>query len=287
MKSTPLVSIMIPAYNAEDSILRAIKSLSLQTYENWECIVVDDGSEDKTSQLVESIKDNRIKLITLKNNMGIGYARQVALEACKGEFIAMLDSDDWYYPNKLQSQINAFKKNSDVDLVSCLMAVTDRSGKMIGVRGSPSVFPIKFVKPTTVPMPHASTMVRRLAIDTQSYDSSLKYGEDVDFLRRVLLNRKYLVINSIGYVYEEGYSNRFLKSFKSYFYSAKAYSKFLDKYPLFICKKMTSEYLKALRLSAYYSIGQYDKCIKNRSQNATHEQIAEFSDHLTAIVSSK
>lgn len=283
MKSAPLVSIMVPAYNAEDSILRAIKSLRLQTYQNWECIVVDDGSEDKTSQLVESIKDNRIELITLKNNMGRGYARQVALEACNGEFIAMLDSDDWYYPNKLQSQINAFKKNSDVDLVSCLMAVTDRSGRMIGVRGSPSVVPIKFVKPTTVPMPHASTMIRSLAINTQSYDSSLKYGEDIDFLRRVLLNRKYLVIDSIGYVYEEGYSNEFLKSFKSYFYSAKAYSKFLDKYPLFICKKMTSQYLKAFRLSAYYSIGQYDKCIKNRSQDATNEQIAEFSNHLIAI----
>lgn len=283
MNSQPLVSIMMPAYNAENTVSKAIKSLQLQTYENWECIVVNDGSTDNTSKIVNSFKDSRIYLINLEKNKGRGFARQVALESCNGSFISMLDSDDWYYPNKIEKQVDAFFDYPEVDVVSCLMAVVDKNGRIIGLRGEPNYKPILFNMPTTVPVPHASTMIRRKAIKEHSYDITQKYGQDMDFLRRVLLGKKYLLLDSVGYVYEEGYSNTFPKSFESYFYSIKAYSKFINDHPLFISKKMFLQYIKALRLVAYFSVGQYEKCIHDRSRKATSRQILEFDNYSNII----
>lgn len=119
----------MPAYNAENTIAKALKSLLNQTYMNWECIIVDDGSTDSTVKIVSSFNDSRINLISLEKNMGRGYARQVALDNSSGEYIAMLDADDWYYSNKLKSQIDIFNKYPEVSVVSCGMAVTDLNGE--------------------------------------------------------------------------------------------------------------------------------------------------------------
>lgn len=283
MSFAPLVSIMMPAYNAESTILRALHSLQKQTYINWECIVVNDGSTDQTSKKVNSLKDRRIHLIELKRNMGRGFARQTALDKCKGMFIGMLDADDWYYPDKLELQIDTFINYPEVDLVSCLMAAVDKEGHLIGIRGMPTKKPLLFNLPSKVPMPHASTLIRSSAVGTISYDPTLKLGQDMDFLRRVLLGKKYFLINEVGYVYEEGYSNSFIKSFKSYYYSAKSYSKFFIKHPLFISVKIILEIIKALRLAMYSSMGLYKYCIHRRSKNPTLEQYSEYKKYKLSL----
>lgn len=275
---------MMPAYNAQQTIARALKSLQYQTFSNWECIIVDDGSTDKTVHIVESFidKDTRFKIIKLSKNMGRGHARKLALSYCMDaqcDFIAMLDADDWYYPTKLQDQINAFLKHSEVDAISCRMAVVDKQSNIIGVRGSISNQVGLFSKPSTVPLPHASTMFKKAIVGENTYDTTLKYGQDMDFLRRILLDKKYLLIENIGYVYEEGYSNKFSKSFTSYFYSAKSYFKFFKEFKLFISIKMLSEYMKAVRLFLYYIIGNYEILIQNRSLKPNQIEVKEFNQY--------
>ena len=88
-----LVSIIIPVYNAENTILRCLESIFLQTYENLEIIVVDDGSIDKTLQILKTISDKRLKIIS-KDNGGVSTARNKGLDIASGEFIAFIDSDD-------------------------------------------------------------------------------------------------------------------------------------------------------------------------------------------------
>ena len=273
-----LVSVMMPAYNAESIIAVAIKSLQYQIYSNWECIIVNDGSTDRTLEIVNKLAslDPRIKVFSFEKNKGRGAARKLALEKCQGELIAMLDADDWYYPTKLNEQVNKFIENPDVDVISCRMAVVDKNSNIIGIRGSVSNQVGSFNQPSNVPMPHASTMFRKSIIGKNTYDTSLKYGQDMDFLRRILLGRKYLLINDIGYVYEEGYSNNFQKSFLSYFYSAKSYSKFFKGFKFFISLKIIAEYLKAFRLLAYYIFGRYEVAIQKRSEKPSEIEIQQF-----------
>ena len=111
--NAPLISIITPAYNAEKTIVKTIQSVLDQSYKNWELIIIDDGSSDSTNFLVSKYKkiDSRIKLISQANS-GPALARQAGLNKSKGRFIAFLDSDDVWLPNKLKYQIEFMIKNS-------------------------------------------------------------------------------------------------------------------------------------------------------------------------------
>jgi len=92
----PLVSVIIPAYNAENYIEKAIQSVLEQTYPNFEVIVIDDNSTDRTVDVVREFRDERIKLLVNEQNMGPSYSRNRGIIEAKGEWIALLDSDDWW-----------------------------------------------------------------------------------------------------------------------------------------------------------------------------------------------
>ncbi len=105
---TALVSIVMNAHNAEEFIDAAIRSVIKQTYENWELVVWDNLSVDKTISIVKSFKDQRIKLHRSLVFESLGQARNRALALCNGEFIAFLDSDDLWRPEKLELQVSVF-----------------------------------------------------------------------------------------------------------------------------------------------------------------------------------
>lgn len=113
MNSQDLVSIITPAYNCEKFISQTIQSVLAQTYTNWEMIIVNDKSIDNTMDIVEHylLKESRIKLINLENNSGVVIARNTALNAAKGRYIAFLDSDDCWKKDKLTKQLDFMKKN--------------------------------------------------------------------------------------------------------------------------------------------------------------------------------
>lgn len=112
-----LVSIVMPSYNSADYIIESIKSVQNQTYVNWELIIVDDCSTDDTIKVVieylKSINDQRISLITLSLNKGAANARNIALAKSNGQYIAFLDSDDIWLPEKLEEQID-FMETGDL-----------------------------------------------------------------------------------------------------------------------------------------------------------------------------
>lgn len=115
----PLVSVIIPAYNAERFIDRTIHSVLAQTYENLEVIVVDDGSSDRTAEIVKSIAQTDSRLIFLQqSNSGVAAARNLAIARSRGEFIAPIDADDIWYPQNIERQVECFERSdSNVGLV--------------------------------------------------------------------------------------------------------------------------------------------------------------------------
>lgn len=107
------VSIIMPAYNSAEFIAESIQSVIAQTYKDWELIITDDHSSDDTVNIVKSYKaqDERIKLIELNDNGGPAVARNSALNLARNRFVAFLDSDDLWHPQKLELQLNFMKKN--------------------------------------------------------------------------------------------------------------------------------------------------------------------------------
>ena len=100
-----LVSVMMPVYNASASIPRALASLFAQSYEEWECIVVDDGSTDGSADVVTRCRDSRVRCVRLPENRGRAVARQTALDVANGRYLAFLDADDRWRPRQ-QGQSN-------------------------------------------------------------------------------------------------------------------------------------------------------------------------------------
>lgn len=109
-----LVSIITPAFNSEKFIAETIMSVQNQTYQNWEIIIVDDCSTDKTAEIILSFQEKDSRIIYLKNetNRGTAYSRNLALKEAKGKWIAFLDSDDIWLPTKLEKQIEFMLKNN-------------------------------------------------------------------------------------------------------------------------------------------------------------------------------
>lgn len=109
-----LVSIITPTYNCGNYIAETIESVLQQTYQNWEMIIVDDCSTDDTKNIVHEYKkkDKRIKYYCLERNSGAAVARTKAMEIAKGRYMAFLDSDDLWMPNKLDCQITQMEENS-------------------------------------------------------------------------------------------------------------------------------------------------------------------------------
>ncbi len=130
----PLVSVIIPAYNAEAFILHTLNSVISQTYKNIEVIVVDDGSHDKTAQIVESImqRDDRVTLLQQPNS-GVSAARNKAIEKSRGEYIAPIDADDIWYPQSIEKQVQCMlHAGPSTGVVYAWSAHIDEKGLLTG-----------------------------------------------------------------------------------------------------------------------------------------------------------
>ena len=124
-----LVSVIMPAYNAERYIEEAITSVINQTYTNWELIVIDDGSKDNTAEIVKQFaeKDKRITLYLNEKNMGVAKTRNRGFDMAKGEYIALLDSDDIWLPEKLENQLK-LAEETKAELVYTSYSIIDTDG---------------------------------------------------------------------------------------------------------------------------------------------------------------
>ncbi|BCL37653.1 glycosyltransferase family 2 protein [Nostoc sp. MS1] len=132
--NVPLVSVIIPAYNAEKFIGRTLQSVLSQTYRNIEVLVVDDGSQDKTAEIVASMAriDNRVRLLK-QSNQGVAIARNLAINNSLGEYIAPIDADDIWYAQKIEKQVQCLENaDSSVGFVYAWTALIDEDDNIIG-----------------------------------------------------------------------------------------------------------------------------------------------------------
>ncbi len=186
-----LVSVMMPAYNAEEYIGEAIQSVLSQTYTTWELIIVDDGSTDGTFEVVRSFQDARIRLFS-QPNAGESVARNTALSLMEGEYIAYIDADDVYYPNHLEIAVKALQTNPDWDGVYSDGIHIDTSGRELPTLSSRRRGPFegwifdKLAWGSDVFGPPLCVVIRREKVVSRQleYDPRIVIGPDWDFFLR-------------------------------------------------------------------------------------------------------
>lgn len=282
MSIVPLVSIATPCYNASRTLARALASLIAQTYERWECLVVDDGSTDDPAAVVRRVDDPRIRFISLGRNRGRGAARQVALDQARGDLLGMLDADDWYYPDKLARQVEAFRDRPGLTVVGTGMAILDRSGGLAGVRCcdpiSDAVAGLERPR-----IAHAPALIRMDAARAAGYDASLNHAEDVDFLIRVLHRRRYAVVPAPLYAYSEHESVGLEKILAGLRSLRRVFRKHRSTAP---AATRIDEAKLALKIPAYrlgFALGLGEAMIRSRSALPGAATLDEFGRARTAV----
>ncbi|WP_254565644.1 glycosyltransferase family A protein [Oscillatoria sp. HE19RPO] len=196
----PKVSIIIPAYNAEATILETIDSVLKQTFTDFEILVINDGSQDKTPALVEAISDPRLQIITYPNG-GVGVARNRGIALAKGEFIAFLDADDLWTTDKLEKQYDALQESPEAGVAYSWTCFMDVDGTATPPTFHPSpryewtgnVYERLLVQDFI--HSGSNTLIRREAIASAGeFDSTCASCEDWDYWLRVAANWSFVVV---------------------------------------------------------------------------------------------
>jgi glycosyltransferase involved in cell wall biosynthesis len=198
------ISVIIPAYNASRFIERTIDSVLHQTIKDFELIVIDDGSTDNTRSLAEAaaLRDPRIQLITVRNG-GVAKARNIGIEAAKGEFVAFLDADDVWHPQKLERQLAALRAEPKAAACYVLHRRIDQLDMVDGNQESISVsgytFAFHFYKR---PVGNGSALLvkRTVAVEVGGFDSSwanrgIGGCEDFDFEMKIVSRYPIVCVN--------------------------------------------------------------------------------------------
>lgn len=127
----PTVSIILSAYNGEQFIGEAIESVLCQSFSNWELICVDDGSNDRTGDLIHSYTDKRIRYFFQQNSGSPARGRNFGINICEGDYIAFIDQDDIYLPDSISERLNCFIENPELYFLYSDCAVIDHAGKVV------------------------------------------------------------------------------------------------------------------------------------------------------------
>jgi glycosyltransferase involved in cell wall biosynthesis len=203
MKNEELVSVIMPVFNGFPTIRLSVASLLRQTYTNWECIIINDGSTDGTKEFLNTINDSHFVIHHFIENQGRPHARQKGLELARGEYIAMLDADDIYHPEKLAIQVKVMNEHPEIALVSSGICSFGNKVDFIRIRQKGDGKIHLYRRNDKLPIPHAPSMLRREYAVKFSYNKLLKLGQDSDFLRRYLDGEKYICLPNILYYYSE------------------------------------------------------------------------------------
>lgn len=195
---TPEVSVIIPTYNRSSMVQLAIKSVQEQTFSDLEIIVIDDGSNDNTQEVISQFQksDNRIVYL-YQNNQGPSVSRNTGIKSSHGKYISFLDSDDLWKPDKIEKQLSIFKQHEDIDVVYVNYINIDNSGDFISYNLSSEAdnkfksFSLyeKLFYFCAVTGSDSSVIAKRDAIiRTGFFDEHLYVSEDRDYWRRMAIS---------------------------------------------------------------------------------------------------
>ena len=199
----PLISVVIPVFNGETTILETIESVLNQTFLDFEIIVINDGSQDSTLKIVSDIADHRLQVLTYPN-AGLAASRNRGITQSQGEYIAFLDADDLWTPDKLEAQLNRLQENPEVAVAYSWSDFINESGAFLRPAAhftvSGNVLPHLLL--TNFLDNGSNPLIRRQAlIEVGGLDESLKAAEDWDLYLRLAMRHSFEVVKASQILY--------------------------------------------------------------------------------------
>lgn len=214
----PLVSILLPCFNAEAYLRNCLQSVLQQSWKNFELIIVDDASSDKSASIVKEYNDPRIVFVQNEKNEGIVHSLNKGLALSKGEYIARIDADDMMHETRIQKQVLYLEKNPDTVMAGSWHYIMDQSGKISGIKEYPTNDKeIKLLMYFFNPFSHPSVMIRADVLKSFGYTDEYKYCEDYELWLKIAA--QYTIANipeCLTYyrVHKENIDHRYLKAQK-------------------------------------------------------------------------
>lgn len=206
------ISIGIPFYNAQEFLADAIRSVFAQTYRNWELILVDDGSTDRSLEIARAVKDSRVRVFSDGQNRKLPYRlNQITAEA-RYDFVGRMDADDLMSPTRFEKEMAVLGAHPEVDLVSTGVCSIAKDGRPIGIRnpapGGVTIHDILPMKGCVIT--HAAILGRKAWFLRNPYEDSLRNGQDAElWVRACAVNdlRIWRIPEPLYYYREEGSLN--------------------------------------------------------------------------------
>ena len=191
----PKISVLMTIYNHENYLKYSINSILKQSFKNWELIAIDNGSTDNTKKILKSFSDKRIKKIFLKKNIGRTNCLNYRLEFCRGEYIAIQDSDDISLSLRLEKQLQSFNKNKDLYLVATNCQLINEKNKI--VKKEYINYKNKNLRELLYQniIAHSTVMYKKSLISkVGKYPRNFKYAQDYAFYLKVFKKFKIFII---------------------------------------------------------------------------------------------
>lgn len=192
----PRISVIVPAYNAASTILDTLESVRRQTFRDFEILVIDDGSTDGTAGLLKEVRDERLRLLSFPNG-GLPTARNRGIEHARGDFLAFLDADDLWTPEKLESQLEALLRSPEAGVAYSWTAFIDDDGRFLFAK-EPMTFEGDVYGDLLRECFVASgsnVLVRKPCVDSVGpFDSGLQSAEDWEYWLRLAARWPFVVV---------------------------------------------------------------------------------------------
>ena len=185
MNQNPLVSILLPAYNAEKFIIEAINSITNQTYNNLEIIVINDGSTDTTEEKVNNINDDRIKLINNEFNLGLIETLNKGIGFCNGKYIARMDADDISYLDRIELQVQKMEESDEFGICGTWFETFNKSQSSGVSKYKSSNDEIQIHLLYQIHLCHGTAMFRKEVFDYFKFDKKYAHAEDFELWSRI------------------------------------------------------------------------------------------------------
>lgn len=184
-KKYPTISIVLPALNSEKTVEHAILSMIWQTFEDWELLLMDDGSSDRTVEIARQFKDSRIHVLVDRTHRGLPARLNQAVRMARGKYLARMDADDIAYPHRLQKQIDFLESHPEVDVVGGAVIVFRTGGSATGLRRFGATHAEICARPwALIPVTHPTWMGRISWFRHNPYREDATRMEDQELLRR-------------------------------------------------------------------------------------------------------
>ena len=281
------ITIAIPFYNAEEYLPDAIRSVFAQTFQDWELLLIDDGSTDGSLAIAKSVDDERVRVISDGKNKKLAARLNEVTQWAKHDYIVRMDADDLMMPDRIEKQLELFSKN-DVDIVTTGVYSVLNNLEIVGVRGVnyKSVI-FEDILTRKVGITHAALIAKKSWYERNKYDESLSIAQDLDLWLRTSKKNdlKVISIDEPLYIYREENNvtrRKLIRAYKNERNMIRKYGE--NRFHILLAKS----YFKSLVVYLLDGMGKIDMLQKNRGKGVvSKEHISKFKEAITIIKNTK